>query len=52
MRRLGNYRAFAQVRLAELANPVESSNIRVRRQALYAVIRISARNPGLQAGEG
>jgi hypothetical protein len=33
-----SYRAFAQVRLAELANPVESANVRVRRQALHAVM--------------
>jgi hypothetical protein len=32
------YRAFAQVRLAELANPVENANVRVRRQALHAVM--------------
>jgi hypothetical protein len=32
------YRAFAQVRLAELANPVENANVRVRRRALHAVM--------------
>jgi hypothetical protein len=33
-----DYRAFAQVRLAELANPVEGPNLRRGRRALYAVI--------------
>jgi hypothetical protein len=33
-----NYRAFAQVRLAELASPVEGGHPRLRRQALYAVM--------------
>ena len=33
-----NYRAFAQVRLAELTNPVDSANVRLRRRALNAVM--------------
>ena len=33
-----NYRAFAQVRLAELANPAESANVHLRRRALNAVM--------------
>jgi Protein of unknown function (DUF2726) len=33
-----NYRAFAQVRLAELANPAESANDQLRRRALNAVM--------------
>ena len=33
-----NYRAFAQVRLAEIASPAESGNVRLRRRALYAVM--------------
>jgi very-short-patch-repair endonuclease len=33
-----NYRAFAQVRLAELANPADSANVHLRRRALNAVM--------------
>ena len=33
-----NYRAFPQVRLAELANPAESANVQLRRRALNAVM--------------
>ncbi len=33
-----NYRAFAQVRLAELAGLADGGNARVRRQALYGVM--------------
>ncbi len=33
-----NYRAFAQVRLAELANPAKSANVHLRRRALNAVM--------------
>ncbi len=33
-----NYRAFAQVRLAEIANPAESANVQLRRRALNAVM--------------
>jgi len=33
-----NYRAFAQVRLAELASPAESANVHIRRRALNAVM--------------
>src|SRR5208337_2634116 len=33
-----NYRAFAQVRLAELANPADSSNVHLLRRALNAVM--------------
>ncbi len=33
-----SYRAFAQVRLAELANPAESANVPLRRRALNAVM--------------
>jgi hypothetical protein len=32
-----NYRAFAQVRLAELAKPTDSANLHLRRRALNAV---------------
>ena len=32
------YRAFAQVRLAELANPADSANVHLRRRALNAVM--------------
>jgi hypothetical protein len=34
----GNYRAFAQVRLAEIANAADSANARLRRRALNAVM--------------
>ncbi len=33
-----DYRAFAQVRLAEIANPAESANVQLRRRALNAVM--------------
>jgi len=33
-----NYRAFAQVRLAELANPAKSADVHLRRRALNAVM--------------
>ncbi len=33
-----NYRAFAQVRLAEIANPADSTNVHLRRLALNAVM--------------
>ncbi len=33
-----SYRVFAQVRLAELANPAESANVPLRRRALNAVM--------------
>jgi hypothetical protein len=33
-----NYRAFAQVRLAELANPAKSANVHLRRRALNAIM--------------
>ena len=33
-----NYRAFAQVRLAEIANPADSANVHLRRLALDAVM--------------
>jgi len=33
-----NYRVFAQVRLAELANPADSANVQLRRRALNAVM--------------
>ena len=33
-----NFRAFAQVRLAELANPADSANVHLRRRALNAVM--------------
>src|SRR5271155_5880950 len=33
-----NYRSFAQVRLAELANPARSANVHLRRRALNAVM--------------
>jgi hypothetical protein len=33
-----SYRAFAQVRLAELANPAESAKVHIRRRALNAVM--------------
>ncbi len=33
-----NYRAFAQVRLAEIANLAESANVQLRRRALNAVM--------------
>ncbi len=33
-----NYRAFPQVRLAEIASPAESANVQLRRRALNAVM--------------
>jgi Protein of unknown function (DUF2726) len=33
-----NYRAFAQVRLAEIANPTDSANVHLRRRAFNAVM--------------
>src|SRR5208283_2228225 len=33
-----NYRAFAQVRLAEIANAADSANVHLRRRALNAVM--------------
>ena len=33
-----SYRAFAQVRLAEIASPAESANVQLRRRALNAVL--------------
>ena len=33
-----NFRAFAQVRLAEIANPAENANVQLRRRALNAVM--------------
>ena len=33
-----DYRAFAQVRLAEIANPADSANVHLRRRALNAVM--------------
>ncbi len=33
-----SYRAFAQVRLAEIASPAESGNVRLRRRALNGVM--------------
>jgi hypothetical protein len=36
-----NYRAFAQVGLAELANPVDSASVHLRRRALNAVMEKS-----------
>src|SRR5208282_4860308 len=33
-----NYRAFAQVRLAELANPAKSANVDLRARALNAFV--------------
>ncbi len=33
-----NYRAFAQARLAEIANPANSANVHLRRRALNAVM--------------
>ena len=33
-----NFRAFAQVRLAELADPTDSANVHLRRRALNAVM--------------
>ncbi len=33
-----DYRAFAQVRLAEIASPAESGNVHLRRRALHAVM--------------
>ncbi len=43
-----SYRAFAQVRLAELANPAQSANDHLRRRALNAVMAKSVDFSGIE----